>query len=88
MALVVVPLDYVFNWDYMLLHYAGGVPVIEDIGEILALNNFPYVTTLLMLMLYYLLGSLFIVFNIQIQNHAGSQQVNQKAFKTENAVRN
>ena len=67
MSLIVVPLDYVFNWDYMLLHYAGGVPVIETAAKILAAREMPFVTTILMMSVYFAAGSIMTLLNIRIQ---------------------
>lgn len=79
MAVVVVPLDYLFDWDYMLLHYAGGVPLVEEAAEIFASRHIPYMTTLLMLTIYFFMGCLFTVGNIHIQKYlAVFQQWQQK----------
>ena len=69
MAIPVIMLDYAFDWDYMLLHHAGGVPFIEKAGEVFALRHVPFMTTLLMLLLYYLMSRLFIMLSIGIQNN-------------------
>lgn len=66
-ASVVVPLDYIFNWDYMLLHYAGGVPIIETVGKILATKGMPFLTTILMLIVYFISGGIITLLNIRIQ---------------------
>ena len=68
LATLVIPLDYLFNWDYMLLHHAYGVPIIESIGEILEKGSMPFVTTLLMLLLYYVIGGVMTVIAIRIQS--------------------
>lgn len=67
MASVVVPLDYIFNWDYMLLHYAGGVPIIEEVGKVLTAKGMPFLTTILMLIAYFVSGSIITLLNIRIQ---------------------
>ena len=67
MSTIVVPLDYMFDWDYMLLHYAGGVPVIETAGQILAERDMPFITTMIMMSVYFVAGSMFTLLNIHIQ---------------------
>lgn len=82
MAMLVIPLNYNFGWDYMLLHHAGGVPLIEKAGEIFALRHAPIMTTVLMMLLYYAMGALFITLNILIQNNFVA---NHYAAKTANS---
>ncbi len=74
MALVVIPLDYRFDWDYMLLHHAGGIPFVEEVAEIFALHGVEFMTTLMVLVLYYLMGAVLTINNIQIQKAESSQQ--------------
>jgi hypothetical protein len=70
LAVVVIPLDYLMDWDYMLLHYAGGVPLIENLADKFTALGMPWLTTLVMLVVYFLLGSLIIAINIHFQNKA------------------
>ena len=49
----VIILDYVFGWDYMLYREAGGVPVIEGVADKLADRGMNWVTTVMMLGIYF-----------------------------------
>ena len=69
LAVIVIPLDYLMDWDYMLLHHAGSVPVIEDLGKAFSAAGLPFLTTLVMLVVYFLLGSLIIRVNIHFQKN-------------------
>ncbi len=52
MACIVIPLDYLFGWDYMLLRNASGIPLIEKLAGILRSRGFGHVTTILVMILY------------------------------------
>ena len=51
-SLVVIPLDYIFQWDFMLYYNAGGVPLIKGLGEQWAKQNLHFLTTLTMMAVY------------------------------------
>jgi len=78
LAALVIPLDYIFNWDYMLLHHAYGVPVVESIGEILEKGSMSFVTTMLMLLLYYLIAGLMIIIAVRLQRRSVDITENKK----------
>jgi len=52
-SIPVIIFDYVRNWDFMLYLEAGGVPVFEDIASDLNAAGFHWVTTLMMIALYF-----------------------------------
>ena len=57
-ALVVIPINYIFNFDFMLLKDLGGVPIFEGIATNLTNNHLGWINPIMMLGLY------FIAFNI------------------------
>jgi len=67
MALIVIPFDYHFGWDYMLLRNASGVPFVENLASKLSAMNLNYLTTVIMLGFYLVIAILFNFININIQ---------------------
>lgn len=54
-SLIVIPFDYINDYDFMLYRHAGGAPLIEDLADILSKNNLEWVTTIIMIVLYFAL---------------------------------
>ena len=59
-SLIVIPIDFIFNFDFMLYKDLGGVPIFEDIASKLTSMNLQLLNPILMLILY------FIAFNIVV----------------------
>ncbi len=57
-SLVVIPIDYIFNFDFMMYKDLGSIPIFEDIAYKLTNNGLGFINPILMLLLY------FIAFNI------------------------
>ena len=57
-SLVVIPINYIFNFDFMLYKDLGGVPIFEGIATNLTNNHLGWINPIMMLGLY------FITFNI------------------------
>ncbi len=57
-SLIVIPIDFIFNFDFMLYKDLGGVPIFEGIASKLTSMNLQLLNPILMLILY------FIAFNI------------------------
>ena len=57
-SLVVIPINYIFNFDFMLYKDLGGVPIFEGIATNLTNNHLGWINPIMMLVLY------FIAFNI------------------------
>ena len=53
-SLVVIPLDYIFSWDFMFYRTAGSVPIIEGVSEKLAANGMGFFTTPIMIAAYFI----------------------------------
>jgi len=52
-SVVVIPIDYIRDVDFMLYRYAGGAPLIEKLGETMAAQNMHWVTTIVMIIAYF-----------------------------------
>ena len=59
-SLFIIPIDFIYNFDFMLYKDLGGVPIFEDIASKLTSMNLQLLNPILMLILY------FIGFNIVI----------------------
>ena len=59
-SLIVIPIDFIFDFDFMLYKDLGGVPIFEGIASKLTSMNLQLLNPILMLILY------FIAFNIII----------------------
>ena len=57
-SLIIIPIDFIYNFDFMLYLNLGGVPIFENIASNLTQNNLQILNPILMLSLY------FIAFNI------------------------
>ena len=57
-SLIIIPIDFIFNFDFMLYKDLGGVPIFEGIASKLTSMNLQLLNPILMLILY------FIAFNI------------------------
>ncbi|MBR7092153.1 MAG: YwaF family protein [Clostridia bacterium] len=58
-SVVVIALDYIFDWDYMLYRHAGGVPLMEGVADRLNAAGYPWLTTGLMLLIYLAIAAMF-----------------------------
>jgi hypothetical protein len=57
-SLIVIPIDYIFNFDFMMYKDLGGIPIFEDIATSLTQNGLGFLNPFMMLLLY------FVAFNI------------------------
>lgn len=71
---IVIPIDYVKGWDYMLYVEAGGVPIIEDLSDRLAVIGKRWLTTPLMLAVYLVFTALFITCYILLNRVVGRKE--------------
>ncbi len=53
-SLIVIPMDFIFDFDFMLYHYLGGIPTFEDIASNLTNMNMQMINPIMMLILYFL----------------------------------
>ena len=57
-SLVVIPIDFIFDFDFMMYKSLGGIPIFESVASKFTDNGLQFLNPLLMLLLY------FIAFNI------------------------
>ena len=53
-SLIIIPMDFIYNFDFMMYHNLGGIPFFEDIASNLTLNNLSFLNPVMMLILYFL----------------------------------
>lgn len=58
-SIIVIPIDYVYHWDYMQYYEAGGIPVVEGWSSKLAEKGLRFLTVPIMLGFYMALAALF-----------------------------
>jgi len=75
-SLIVISIDFIFDFDFMMYHYLGGIPIFEGIATKLTNLNLTFLNPLLMLLLY------FIAFNIIYLGYLGITKISQKVNTT------
>ena len=68
-SLIVIPIDYIFNFDFMMYKDLGSIPFFEEIASNLSSINMGFINTFIMLFLY------FIAFNIILLIPIGIKKV-------------
>ncbi len=53
-SMIVIPIDYLFNFDFMMYKELSGIPIFEGIAKTLIEKGFPFLNPILMLLLYFL----------------------------------
>ena len=53
-SLFVIPIDFIFNFDFMLYLNLGGIPIFEDIASYFTSLNLQILNPIMMLLLYFL----------------------------------
>ena len=53
-SLIVIPIDYIFNFDFMMYKSLGSIPFFEGIATSLTNNGLGFINPFLMLTLYFL----------------------------------
>ena len=71
-SLIVIPIDYLYNFDFMMYKSLGGIPIFEDIATKLTANNLGIINPIMMLLLY------FIAFNIVFLIPLGIKELRRK----------
>ncbi len=75
-SLVVILLDFIFNWDFMMFLNLGGIPIFEDVATKLTSLKLQFLNPALMLVLY------FVAFNIVFLIPLGIKKVINKMSKS------
>ena len=57
-SVIIIPIDYIYNFDFMMYKNLGGIPFFENIASYFSSNNLSFINPIMMLLLY------FISFNI------------------------
>ena len=53
-SLVIIPIDFIYNYDFMLYLNLGGVPIFEDIASYFTSIHLQILNPIMMLLLYYI----------------------------------
>lgn len=63
-SMLVIPIDFIFNFDFMMYKNLGGIPIFEDIASNLSSMGLQFINPLLMTILYFLSFNLiFVIYN-------------------------
>lgn len=66
-SLIVIPLDFIKNFDFMMYLNLGGIPIFEGIADNLTKSNLQFLNPLLMLLLYFIGFNIVFLLNIGIK---------------------
>ena len=66
-SLFVIPIDYIYNFDFMMYKDLGGIPFFEDVASYLNSNNLGFFNPLIMLILYFLAFNIIFILIIGIK---------------------
>ena len=58
---IVIPLDYIFDWDFMMYKNLGSIPIFEDIASSFTAKGLNFLNPVMMLLLYFLAFNLIYV---------------------------
>ena len=53
-SLIIIPIDFIFNFDFMLYLNLGGIPIFEDIATKFTQMNLQVINPIMMLILYFI----------------------------------
>ena len=73
-SLLVIPIDFIYNFDFMLYLNLGGIPIFENVASYLTSINLQIINPFLMLVLYY------VAFNIVFIIPIGIKKIKCKAY--------
>ena len=68
-SLIVIPIDFIYNYDFMMYKDLGGIPIFEDLASKLTSLNLQFLNPVIMLILY------FIAFNIAFLVPVGIKKI-------------
>ena len=63
----VIPIDFIYNFDFMLYKDLGGIPIFEDIASKFTSMNLQILNPILMLLLYFIAFNIIIIASIGIK---------------------
>ena len=53
-SILVIPIDFIFQWDFMMYYNLGSIPFFEGIASNLTMHGFRFLNPFMMLVLYFL----------------------------------
>ena len=53
-SLIIIPIDIIFNFDFMMYINLGGIPIFENVASYLTSINLGFLNPIMMLILYYI----------------------------------
>ncbi len=53
-SLIVIPIDFIYHWDFMMYYNLGSIPIFEGIASNLTTNNLQFLNPIMMLILYFI----------------------------------
>ncbi len=66
-SLIVIPIDFIYNFDFMLYKDLSGIPFFEDIASKFTSNGLQFLNPIMMLLLYFVAFSLVILISMAIK---------------------
>ena len=60
-SLIVIPIDFIFDFDFMMYKYLGGIPIFESVATTFIEKGLVFLNPLLMLSLYFMAFNLIFV---------------------------
>ena len=67
-SLIIIPIDFTFNFDFMLYLNLGGVPIFENVANKLTTMNMQILNPIMMLILYFLAFNIVFLILLGIKN--------------------
>jgi hypothetical protein len=67
-SLIIIPIDFIFNFDFMLYHDLGGIPIFENIATKFTAMNIPIINPVMMLILYFVAFNIIYVMSLIIKS--------------------
>lgn len=70
-SLIIIPIDFIYNFDFMLYKNLGGVPIFEDIASNLTSKGLQFINPIMMIALYFIAFNIVLIIPITIKklNH-------------------
>ena len=92
LSIIVIPYDHIRTYDFMLYRTAGGAPLIEKLGDLLAAKGLAWITTIIMIIVYFALFAMIIYvtlgIKILIKIIKGKNITNKEAVNEEPQIEN
>lgn len=63
-SLIIIPIDFIYNFDFMMYLNLGGIPIFEGIATKLTAMNLQFLNPILMLSLYFLAFNIILIIPI------------------------